>query len=338
MNDTSASDPSLVNRPAGPGTPAPASAAATDEAADRRALAAPATLHRLADETLVRVQGADAASFLQAQFSNDIGLLGPDNAQWTSYCTPQGRVLAMPLAWKMDGVIRLAMPADLAAPVVARLRRYVLRARVEFVDDAEQAVLLGVGGTDAAATIAAACGAAPGPLLGRIDGSGGESVIRLADDLFLLAVPAARAHEVRDALARSCTPASERAWHARLLRARIPRLGLALQDRFVPQMLGLDRLGGISFDKGCYPGQEIVARARYLGQVKRHLAALHAAQGPAVPGQSIVRADGTGAGTVVSAAPAADSGWDVLAVLLDEAAAAGGLRLEGTDVALTRID
>ncbi len=318
--------------------PLGASSAAAQECAERAALATEATLHALPGDALVRVQGADAPGFLQSQFTNDIGLLGPDNAQWSAYCTPQGRTLAMLLAWKSPSDILLALPCELADGLIARLRRYVLRARVTFDPLDLQQVLLGVGGTGAGSALADICGGAPERTLERLEGKSGETLIRLADDLFLVSTPAAEAPALWDALARRCTPASERAWHWRLVHAGIPRLGLALQDRFVPQMLNLEQLGGISFDKGCYPGQEVVARAKYLGQVKRHLANLHAAQGPFTPGQALLRAEGGNAGTVVCAAPAPKGGWDVLAVLVDDAIGDPGLRAEGAGCALVPLD
>jgi len=308
--------------------------AQADDAAQRRALAHAPTLHVLDGESLVHVKGPDDAAFLQGQFSNDIGLLGPDDAQWTSYSTPQGRALSIPLAWKGPDGIFLAMPADVAEPVIARLRRYVLRARVELSDVSAQQVMLGVGGSGADAAIAEASGAAPAVDLGRTRGRHAETVIRLHPQAFLVTVPVSQAGALWDALARICVPAAERAWHWHLVQARIPRLGLALQDQFVPQMLGLERLGAISFDKGCYPGQEIVARAQYRGQVKRRLIALHAEAGPLRPGQDVVRADGSGAGTVVDAAPAPEGGWDVLAVVQVDAVDDPRLHVPGMTGAL----
>jgi len=300
-----------------------------------QAAAAGATLHALLGETVVRAAGPDAPAFLQSQFSNDVGLLGPDNAQWTAYCTPQGRTLAIPLAWKSRDALLLALPVDLAAGLVARLRRYVLRARVELSETAGQFVLLGAGGRDAGAAIRSVFGAVPAHDLHRLDARSGESVIRLRYGLFVVVAPAERAAATWDALAAHCTPAAESGWHSHLIRARIPRLTAAVQDQFVPQMLGLEELGAISFDKGCYPGQEIVARAHYLGQVKRRLLALHASHGPLLPGQSLLGTGGGSAGTVLDAAPSPAGGWDALAVVPSEAADDPGLHADGSDGVLT---
>ena len=302
-----------------------------DGEAERRAIAGGSSVHPLGDEAILRASGTDASSFLQGQFSNDVTLLGTDNAQWTSYCTAQGRVLAMPMAWKDGADILLWMPAEIATSVAARLRRYVLRAKVELTDVSGAFVLLGIGGPAAAPALRAIADATPARPMQRTQGSRGETLIMLAAELFIVASPAAQAAATWEALAQRCTPAGEPAWHWRLVHAGIPRLGAALQDQFVPQMLNLERIGAISFDKGCYPGQEIVARSQYLGQVKRRLALLHAERGPARVGQPIVRSDGSTAGTVVTAAPAPCGGWDVLAVVITDALEATGLRLDGAD-------
>jgi len=300
-----------------------------DGEAERRAILGGTSVHPLGGEAILRASGPDAASFLQGQFSNDVSRLGSDNAQWTSYCTAQGRVLAMPLAWKDGTDILLWMPAELAAPVAAQLRRYVLRAKVELADLGDAFVLLGIGGPDAAPALRAIADEAPARPMHRTQGSGGETLIMLAPELFMVVAPAAQAAATWEALSRRCTPAGEPAWHWRLVRAGIPRLGAALQDLFVPQMLNLERIGAISFDKGCYPGQEIVARSQYLGQIKRRLTRLHVEHGPARVGQPIVRGDGSMAGTVVTAAPAPGGGWDLLAVVITDALEAVGLRLDG---------
>jgi folate-binding protein YgfZ len=302
-----------------------------DGEAERRAMAGGTSVHPLGDEAILRASGTDASSFLQSQFSNDVSLLGSDNAQWTSYCTAQGRVLAMPLAWKDGPDMLLWMPAEIANSVTARLRRYVLRAKVELTDVSEAFAVFGLGGPATAPALHAVSDEVPARPMQRTQGSRGETLIMLAAELFIVVSPAAQAAATWEALAQRCTPAGEPAWHWRLVQAGIPRLGAALQDQFVPQMLNLERIGAISFDKGCYPGQEIVARSQYLGQVKRRLALLHAAQGPARVGQPIVRSDGSVAGTVVNAAPAPSGGWDLLAVVFTDAIAATGLRLDAAD-------
>jgi folate-binding protein YgfZ len=116
-----------------------------------------------------------------------------------------------------------------------------------------------------------------------------------------------------------------------LIQAGIPTITAATQEQFVPQMANLEQLGAVSFEKGCYPGQEIVARAQYRGEVKRRLYQLHAAADAAMPGQEVFRASGGACGTVVNAAPAPGGGVDLLAVVLTSAAAEGDLRLGDAD-------
>lgn len=307
-----------------------------DAQAERHALIAGTTVHPLLGEGIVRAHGADASSFLQGQLSNDLGLLNATNAQWTSYCSAQGRVLAIPLAWKTHDDILLWMPGEILDPLRARLRRYVLRARVQLDDVSSEHLVLGVGGPQATAALRELVAAPPAEPMGRTTASDGSTVVMLAPALYVVVVPMPHAARAWDTLAAACVPASAAGWQWRLVQARIPRLGAALQEQFVPQMLNLEQLGAISFDKGCYPGQEIVARAQYLGQVKRRLTALHAAEGPLVPDQPILRADGSSAGTVVAGAPAPHGGWDVLAVVQTDAVEHEPLHAAGASQPLTR--
>ncbi|MCW5622569.1 MAG: folate-binding protein YgfZ [Burkholderiales bacterium] len=307
-----------------------------DAQAEHHALIAGTTLHPLLGEGIMRAHGADAASFLQGQLSNDLGLLNATNAQWTSYCSAQGRVLAIPLAWKAHDGILLWVPGEILDPLLARLRRYVLRARVQLDNVSSEYLVLGVGGPQAATALRELVPAPPAEPMARTTASDGNTVVMLAAELYVVIVPMPHAARTWDTLAAACVSASAAGWQWRLVQAGIPRLGVALQEQFVPQMLNLEQLGAISFDKGCYPGQEIVARAQYLGQVKRRLTALHAAEGPLSPGQPILRADGSSAGTVVAGVPAPQGGWDALAVVQTDALAHEPLHTAGASQPLTR--
>jgi folate-binding protein YgfZ len=151
--------------------------------------------------------------------------------------------------------------------------------------------------------------------------------------------PAERASALRDALA-GATPAGTDAWDWTSIRAGIPTIVAATQDAFVPQMANFELVGGVSFRKGCYPGQEIVARTQYRGILKRRMARAHV-QSPTrpVPGQSLYGAafGEQAAGTVVNAAPARDGGWDLLAVAQIDSLRAGDLHLDSASGTALRI-
>jgi folate-binding protein YgfZ len=311
--------------------------------AERSAVLAGVTLHALTDVAHVEVSGEDAQAFLQGQFSNDIDALSATRAQLSTYCTPQGRMLATLLAWRNSGGFVLQLPADLAAPVAARLQRYILRAKVQLVDATARYAVLGLGGPGAAGVLETDCGSAPAEPMARLEFEWG-SVLCLNSQLYQLVVNADAAAQRWGRLAALARPAGTVWWEWRLIQAGIPTLTAATQNQFVPQMAGMDTLGAISFDKGCYPGQEIVARAQFRGQVKRRLVRLHAESGTGAgvgigigvgigvgdtaAGKEIFEPPHTAAvGMVVNAAPAPAGGVDLLAVVQIDSAQRGGLRL-----------
>jgi folate-binding protein YgfZ len=304
-----------------------------DPAGERRAPADATTLHPLTDHGLLRVAGADAQAFLQGQLSNDIRELDAERAQLTTWCTPQGRVLASFVAWRADAACFLQLPLELLPSIRARLQRYVLRAKVEVDDVSDAFALLGVAGPQGADAVRALFPSPPAATMQRAH-AGGMQAMLLRPGLFQLAVPVAGAAGAWDALARHARPCGTRGFDWHRVRACLPVITAATQDRFVPQMLDLEHLGAVSFSKGCYPGQEIVARSQYLGQVKRRLFRVHAADALLVPGQDFLSA-GSVAGTVVNAAPAPGGGCDALAVLQLDAVAASLVLADGHAITVT---
>ena len=157
-------------------------------------------------------------------------------------------------------------------------------------------------------------------------------VVRVGDDKFVLSIAPERAAEVWQSLTRSATPVGAPVWDWIRLNAGIPMIVAATQEQFVPQMVNLELIGGVSFQKGCYPGQEIVARSQYLGKLKRRMVLAHA-DAEAAPGDSLYSADldGQASGTVVNAAPAPAGGFDLLVVVQVESANSQTLHLKSVD-------
>jgi folate-binding protein YgfZ len=284
-----------------------------DAQGELAALSAGPTLHPLTTDGLLRVSGADAQAFLQGQLSNDIRALGPARAQLTTWCTPQGRMLATFLAWREDGDYWLQLPLELASTVHARLQRYVLRAQVTLADASASRALLGLAGPGAQDAVAALLDAVPtGPM--QIVERAGARAVMLRAGLYQLVVPAEQSADAWDRIAQHARPAGTHGWDWHRIQACLPTITAATQDRFTPQMADQDRLGAVSFSKGCYPGQEIVARTQYLGQVKRRLFRVHAEASAMSAGQDIL-SGGSVVGTLLNAAPAPHGGSDGLAVL-----------------------
>jgi folate-binding protein YgfZ len=208
---------------------------------------------------------------------------------------------------------------------------FILRAKVQGRDASDERVRLVVAGKQALAAVSAAMGAVPEAAMRSMTSDAGQ-VIRVGDDKFVLSVAPERAAAVWQALFQSATPVGAPVWDWLRLNAGIPMIVAATQEQFVPQMVNLEVIGGVSFQKGCYPGQEIVARSQYLGKLKRRMFLAHV-DAEAAPGDNLYSADlaGQATGTVVNAALAPSGGFDVLAVAQVESANTQTLHLKAAD-------
>ena len=213
---------------------------------------------RLTRYGLLSVSGDDAREFLHAQLTKDIRNLGAESVVLAGWCSPKGRLLASFVVIPRQGGFLLQLARDLAAPVAKRLGMYVLRSKVKIADESDAWAQFGLWGVRA-------------PERGVV-WDGELASVRIGDDRMLRLGPLAQMSDVE-------TTASEQEWIVQEIRAGRPFISAATQDQFVPQMVNLETLGGIDFQKGCYPGQEIVARAQYRGQVKRRMVHLRAPAG-----------------------------------------------------------
>jgi folate-binding protein YgfZ len=199
---------------------------------------------------LLAVTGADARDFLHAQLTNDIANLPPNRAALAGWCTAKGRLLASFLVIPAKDGFLLQVARDLAPAVAKRLSMYVLRSKVKIADESDAWAQYGVWDAD----------------LGEGAAWDGDVVtVRVAERRFL---------KIGKGFSQDCGH-TEEAWTLQEIRAGRPLITAATQDQFVPQMVNFEALGAIDFQKGCYPGQEIVARAQYRGQVKRRMVHVH---------------------------------------------------------------
>jgi folate-binding protein YgfZ len=192
-------------------------------------------------------------------------------------------------------------------------------------------VRIGIGGPLASAAVSAV---GTVPMVHHSVAIEGGSLAALPGSRFIAFVKPPAAPALWDRLATRARPAGSGVWQWLTIRAGLPLITAATQDQFVPQMANLDALGGISFNKGCYTGQEIVARTQYLGRLKERLYLGHVdVAAPIVPGTRLhsVAFDAQPCGTVLAAAPAPEGGSDLLAVLQISAADGGDVRLGATD-------
>ena len=261
---------------------------------------------------VLRARGADVIAFLQGQLSNDMSGVAPDRSLLAGYHNPQGRAIALLrfVALAEDDLLAI-VPRELAAPVVGRLMKFILRAKVKLSDESTQWSVEGVLAAEAVNGAADALThlrpATPGGVLRAGDARivrTGESGARL-----LVVRPAAA-----PSLLGSLTEGSLQQWRLGAIAAGEPQIYAATSEQFVAQMLNLDVLGAIAFDKGCYTGQEVIARAHYRGRVKRRMQRFvtHAPRA-LQPGDSAELADGRSF-KIVEAAQHADGRCEFLAV------------------------
>ncbi|HTP37964.1 MAG TPA: hypothetical protein VMI92_00170 [Steroidobacteraceae bacterium] len=261
---------------------------------------------------VIAVSGADARGFLQGQLSADLQSLQPDRALLASLNNAQGRVQAILTLVAQGECVLMVLPAELASATLARLKPYVLRSKVALAD-ASRAWRL-----EAADGAAAGPGADAQPGTVVTSGAGRQLKWWSRDRRWLALQPGAadatdQAMLAGHASSASIASSAELDWRRADIATGIPQLNLATREHFVAQMLNLDLLGGISFKKGCYTGQEIIARTQYRGAIKRRLFRFGTASPAPAPGSKLLRGEAA-AGEVVEAIDT-EHGTELLAVV-----------------------
>lgn len=272
---------------------------------------------------VIAVSGPDAATFLRAQLTNDVLRLGTDRHFLAAWCDPKGRVLMLArVAWINDRYL-LLLPADLIAGLMKRLRMYVLRAKVELTDASDEFALFGALGDDNLPTVNTTIPWGNGHALG----------LPTSGDMprALLVLPAG-SDQPADTLALD-----DARWQLSDIDAGVAQVGPALQNEFVPQMLNLHWLMAVDFDKGCYPGQEIVARLHYRGRLTRRVFRLQWNGAMPATGAAVIAGDEQNAGTVLQAAATGPDTGRLLAVLKVSTAADNDLHCDNSQLALLEL-
>jgi tRNA-modifying protein YgfZ len=289
-------------------------------------------LFDLSHLALIAVRGEDAVGFLQGQLTNDVRELSQTHAQWSSHCSQKGRMLANFPIMRVGDTFYLQTPTERVADLLKRLRMFVLRSRVTLEDASNDLVRIAVSGECAPEALDArglpvpehenGLALADGAILFRFPGS----VPRIE----LIGTP----ESLRDhwnALRTRATPSNIETWSLLDIRAGIPSIYNQTADAFVPQMANMHLIDGVSFHKGCYTGQEVVARMQYLGKLKRrmYLAEVESAT-PPQPGDPLFSPDSSsqqGSGSVVMASPVGAGHYELLAIVEIKAAESGEVRL-----------
>jgi tRNA-modifying protein YgfZ len=249
---------------------------------------------RLHDWGLIIARGADAANFLQGQLTQSVIDLDIGQARLAGYCSAKGRLMASFVIWRTGAQeFYLACSADLLPATLKRLRMFVLRAKCELRDASATHEVWGALGNATMAEWPAA------PAFGRASALEGKHMVQLSTGRFLLV-------QAQGGTAVSLPMLPHEVWTWLEVQSGVARIVAATTEHFVPQMVNFEVVGGVNFQKGCYPGQEVVARSQYRGTIKRRAHVFTASEAMS-PGQEVFN----------SAAPEQPAGEVVLAASLN---------------------
>ncbi|MEM5386021.1 folate-binding protein [Paraburkholderia phymatum] len=286
---------------------------------------------------VIDTKGDDAASFLHSQLTNDTQHLDAATARLAGYCSAKGRLLASFLMWCSGESIRMLVSKDVQTGVQKRLSMFVLRAKAKLSDATDDTLAIGLAG-DVRAALSGVFDAIPDGVHVKVDGPAG-SLVRVPDAAgrlrYVWVGPTAEVQARLPALETKLTRVSAAVWDWLDIRAGEPRITQRVAEQFVPQMVNFDVLGGVNFRKGCYPGQEVVARSQYRGTIKRRMALANVAgeMESVVPGAELFHSDDPGqpCGMLVNTAAAPDGGVDALVEIKLAALENGTVHLGSAD-------
>lgn len=265
---------------------------------------------------VISATGEDAAGFLHGQLTNDVMHLDAGHLALNGYCTAKGRLLATLRIWRDGPSVHLLLPREILPGVLKRLSMFVLRAKAKLADTSDAWKVFAVFGAGSAAELGKLDGgvapAAPGECT-RIDG---VRIARLTGsaqvaERFLVLAPASGASAVSAGLSGLRAVRAGAFWWSEI-DAGVPTVFAATQEKFVPQMINFEVIGGVSFSKGCYPGQEVVARSQFRGKLKRRMQLGNCAAGAVAGADVFAAGEAEAVGTVVMSAVSPAGGFDVL--------------------------
>lgn len=303
-----------------------------DATAELRAAHAATVLVPLTHLSRLRADGEDSASFLHNLMTNDVKGLAADGVRHAGFCSAKGRLLATFTMWRDGDATVLQLPRALAEPMRRKLSMYILRSKATLTDASDAMPALGLAGVAAESALQSAGMPVPAAAMTQAVADN-VRVLRLAGDRFEVVVPPERLDAAWAALSPHAVLAGTPAWRWFDIRDGLVSVWPATQEEFVPQMANFELTGGVSFKKGCYPGQEIVARTQYLGKLKRRMYRATADCPPPLPGTAVFGADthGQSCGVVVDAVSHPDGGCDLLAVVQMSSTEAGDVRIGSLD-------
>ncbi len=286
----------------------------------------------LSHYSLLEASGDDVVEFLQGQLTNDIKLVTENIGQLSAYCNPKGRILANFRIFKRDDDYYMRLRSDITEATLKRLRMFIMRSKVELIDKSDELCRMGIAGANATKHLSS--------LFNKLPENADESSTENDITIIMLpgTLPQYEAHgpfekikNLWEKLKSDASMIGENSWNILTIRAAIPEIVSETVEAFVPQMVNLQAINSLSFTKGCYPGQEVVARMHYLGKLKRRLF-IGTVKGDTLPisGQSIMTGNENEekAGQIVTASWSKDKNIEILAVLQIEKAEKEALHIE----------
>jgi hypothetical protein len=292
-------------------------------------------LSDLSHYALIKASGDDVVEFLQGQLTHDIKLVTNSMGQLSAYCNPKGRILANFRIFKRENHYFLRLHSDILEATLKRLSMFVMRSKVELVDSSDELSRMGIAGLNATRNLSV--------LFKKLPENTDESCTE--NDITIIKLPGTlpcyEAHgsfekikELWQTLQKDAVAIGENSWNLLTIRAAIPEIVSETVEAFVPQMVNLQAINSLSFTKGCYPGQEVVARMHYLGKLKRRLF-IGTAKTDTLPvsGLSIMTSDENEqkVGQIVTASWSNDEQIEFLAVLQIEKAEKNELHIESSN-------
>lgn len=299
---------------------------------EQRVIHSGLTMCDLSHQGLISVDGEDSADFLQGQLTNDIRDVSEQHSQLSAYCTHKGRMLANFRVFKRDESFYLRLPQSQLESTLKRISMFVLMSRVSIRDASNALVGIGVSGPDASEQLSDIISDLPDSF-DDMTRANGYTIIKCAGTLHRYEIYG----ELQDMktlwgqLDVNGAPVGGACWEGLDILAGIPTIYPQTSETFVPQMTNMQLINGVSFHKGCYTGQEIVARMQYLGKLKRRMFRIHIKTSEAVtPGDKLFSKDSTsgqGPGEIVNAQVDSEGGYAALAVINIADAEADNLQL-----------
>ncbi len=301
-------------------------------------------LCNLSNLGLIKASGEDAFNFLHGQFTNDLNLVSENKSQLSSYCNPKGRMLSIFRIFLWNNDYFLLIPRDVIEVSLKKLTMFKLMAKVDLADVSDEFSIFGLAGPDSNTALKDNNFPVPDQI-GQSIQHNGTTIIRIPSESsrFLFISKPENAITIQKLLSENSTPATSNMWELHDIQCGIPQVTAETIEAFIPQMVNLELIGGVNFQKGCYPGQEIVARTHYLGKPNRRMYRIYInSSKPPKPGVNIFsEKDGEQpVGKIVSAQSSNENTCEALTVLRTEKENADDLHLEslsGPKVSITTL-